>query len=188
MQGRVQSEAGCAKTLWRFEEAGYLRAILTARVYDVAVETPLERAAQLSARCGSSIYFKREDLQPVFSFKLRGAFNKMASLSAEQLEAGVICSSAGNHAQGVAMAAQVLGTTAVICMPVNTPEIKARPGSYQPPTFPARGACTPPGCSCQGMLMLMLLILRCPAASCHQRVWPISSMTSICMRHWNATR
>jgi threonine dehydratase len=90
------------------------------------VETPLEHASQLSERSGNSIWLKREDLQTVFSFKLRGAFNKVSSLSPAQLQTGVICSSAGNHAQGVALAAQKLGTSAVICMPVNTPEIKVR--------------------------------------------------------------
>lgn len=89
-------------------------------------ETPLELATLLSKRLDNSIWLKREDMQPVFSFKLRGAFNKMASLPKDRLEQGVICSSAGNHAQGVALAAQRLGTSAVICMPMNTPEIKAR--------------------------------------------------------------
>lgn len=118
------SERGCAATSWRFEPDGYLRAILTARVYDVAVVTPLDRAAKLSEALGSSILLKREDLQPVFSFKLRGAYNKMAKLTREQLERGVITSSAGNHAQGVALSAQKLGCKAVICMPVTTPDIK----------------------------------------------------------------
>jgi threonine dehydratase len=92
----------------------------------VQVETPLEHAKELSAKTKNDIWLKREDLRPVFSFKLRGAFNKMASLSADQLRAGVICSSAGNHAQGVSLAAQHLGTSAVICMPVNTPQIKVQ--------------------------------------------------------------
>jgi threonine dehydratase len=87
-------------------------------------ETPLEEARQLNQKMGYNIWLKREDLQQVFSFKLRGAFNKMASLPHTQLKRGVICSSAGNHAQGVALAAQRLGTSAVICMPVNTPTIK----------------------------------------------------------------
>lgn len=102
----------------------YLKKILTAKVYDVAIETPLQPAPQLSARLGHTVLLKREDLQPVFSFKLRGAYNKMAQLTPEQLQRGVICASAGNHAQGVALSAQKLGTTAVIVMPVTTPPIK----------------------------------------------------------------
>jgi threonine dehydratase len=102
----------------------YLERILTARVYDVAVETPLELAPALSARTGNRLLLKREDLQPVFSFKLRGAYNKMARLPREALKRGVIAASAGNHAQGVALAAQRLGCRAVIVMPVTTPSIK----------------------------------------------------------------
>lgn len=102
----------------------YLQKILTARVYDVAIETPLQPAPQLSTRLGHKVLLKREDLQPVFSFKLRGAYNKMAQLTPEQLKRGVICASAGNHAQGVALSAQKLGTTAIIVMPVTTPPIK----------------------------------------------------------------
>jgi threonine dehydratase len=102
----------------------YLQKILTARVYDVAIETPLQSAPQLSTRLGHKVLLKREDLQPVFSFKLRGAYNKMAQLTPEQLKRGVICASAGNHAQGVALSAQKLGTTAIIVMPVTTPPIK----------------------------------------------------------------
>ena len=83
----------------------YLRLILNARVYDVAVETPLELAPALSRRIDNKVYFKREDMQSVFSFKLRGAYNKMANLPESQLKRGVICASAGNHAQGVAMSA-----------------------------------------------------------------------------------
>ena len=93
-------------------------------VYDVARETPLEEAVNLSARLGNRVLMKREDLQPVFSFKLRGAYNKLASLSADAIAAGVICSSAGNHAQGVALAAAKRGARAVIVMPVTTPSIK----------------------------------------------------------------
>ncbi|XP_044980040.1 threonine dehydratase 1 biosynthetic, chloroplastic [Hordeum vulgare subsp. vulgare] len=104
----------------------YLTGVLASKVYDVAVETPLERAAKLSDRLGVSLHIKREDLQPVFSFKLRGAYNMMAKLSQEQLNNGVICSSAGNHAQGVALSARKLGCDAVIVMPVTTPEIKWR--------------------------------------------------------------
>ena len=96
----------------------YLRRILTARVYDVAEETPLEEAKRLSKRIGNKVLLKREDTQPVFSFKLRGAFNKMIHLTAEERARGVICASAGNHAQGVALAARRLGCRAVIVMPV----------------------------------------------------------------------
>jgi threonine dehydratase len=102
----------------------YLKRILTARVYDVADETPLERAETLSRRLGNTILLKREDLQPVFSFKLRGAYNKMVHLDADRLARGVIAASAGNHAQGVALAAQRLGCRAVIVMPVTTPRVK----------------------------------------------------------------
>ncbi|HEU0201915.1 MAG TPA: threonine ammonia-lyase, biosynthetic [Burkholderiaceae bacterium] len=102
----------------------YLRRILNARVYDVAQETPLEPAPQLSARLNNRILLKREDLQPVFSFKLRGAYNKMVNLPADALKRGVIAASAGNHAQGVALAAQRLGCRAVIVMPVTTPQVK----------------------------------------------------------------
>ncbi|MDR2924612.1 MAG: threonine ammonia-lyase, biosynthetic [Azoarcus sp.] len=102
----------------------YLERILNARVYDVAVETPLDLAANLSARTHNRLFLKREDMQPVFSFKLRGAYNKMANLPPQALERGVICASAGNHAQGVALSAQKLGTRAVIVMPATTPQIK----------------------------------------------------------------
>ena len=102
----------------------YLRKILNARVYDVAVETPLDFAETLSARLRNKVLLKREDEQPVFSFKVRGAYNKMAQLDAKQLAAGVIAASAGNHAQGVAMSAQKLGCEATIVMPVTTPQIK----------------------------------------------------------------
>jgi threonine dehydratase len=102
----------------------YLERILRARVYDVAVETPLEVAPNLSARLGNRVLLKREDMQPVFSFKCRGAYNKMAHLPAATLRQGVIASSAGNHAQGVALAAQKLGCKAVIVMPATTPKIK----------------------------------------------------------------
>lgn len=103
---------------------GYLKRILNAKVYDVAVETPLEAAPNLSARIGNTVLLKREDMQPVFSFKLRGAYNKMAQLTPEQLKRGVITASAGNHAQGVALSAQKLGCKAVIVMPTTTPQIK----------------------------------------------------------------
>jgi threonine dehydratase len=104
----------------------YLQRILRARVYDVAIESPLDGAPNLSRRLGNRIFLKREDLQPVFSFKLRGAFNKMVSLGLAELERGVIAASAGNHAQGVALAAKKLGCRAVIVMPVTTPEVKVR--------------------------------------------------------------
>nr|YP_009530432.1 threonine dehydratase [Paulinella micropora]AXY63121.1 threonine dehydratase [Paulinella micropora] len=102
----------------------YLQRILRARVYDVAIESPLELALNLSKRLGNKIWLKREDLQPVFSFKLRGAYNRMIKLSPCELERGVIASSAGNHAQGVALAASRLGCKAVIVMPVTTPQMK----------------------------------------------------------------
>ncbi len=102
----------------------YLEKILNAQVYDVAVETPLDFAPTLSARIGNAIFFKREDMQPVFSFKLRGAYNKIAQLSPERLKRGVICASAGNHAQGVALSAAKIGCRAVIVMPTTTPAIK----------------------------------------------------------------
>jgi len=102
----------------------YLEKILKARVYDVAIESPLEPAPILSARMRNTLLLKREDMQPVFSFKLRGAYNKMALLPAAKLKNGVIAASAGNHAQGVALAALRLGCKAVIVMPVTTPRIK----------------------------------------------------------------
>ncbi len=104
--------------------ADYLTKILNARVYDVAVESDLTLARQLSRRMHNQVLLKREDQQPVFSFKLRGAYNKMAHLSAQQLKKGVICASAGNHAQGVALGASKLGARAVIVMPTTTPQIK----------------------------------------------------------------
>ena len=102
----------------------YLKKILTARVYDVAEESPLDHAPLLSARMGNRLLLKREDMQSVFSFKLRGAYNKMANMKREQLKRGVICASAGNHAQGVALAATRLGCKAMIVMPVTTPPLK----------------------------------------------------------------
>ena len=104
--------------------AGYLQKILTARVYDVAIESGLEVAARLSARLGNRVLLKREDTQAVFSFKLRGAYNKMAHLSPQALARGVICASAGNHAQGVALAASKLGCKALVVMPTTTPSLK----------------------------------------------------------------
>ena len=102
----------------------YLERILTARVYDVAQESPLEYAPYLSARLKNKLLLKREDMQSVFSFKLRGAYNKMAQLPSDVLKQGVIAASAGNHAQGVALAAHQLGTTAIIVMPITTPQVK----------------------------------------------------------------
>ena len=102
----------------------YLRKILSARVYDVARESALQPARSLSRRLGNHVLLKREDQQTVFSFKLRGAYNKMAHLPPEQLKKGVICASAGNHAQGVALGARKLGCRAVIVMPVTTPRVK----------------------------------------------------------------
>ena len=102
----------------------YLERILTARVYDVAYETPLELAPRLSLRLDNRLLLKREDMQSVFSFKLRGAYNKMARLPQDLLKKGVIAASAGNHAQGVALGAQRLGTTAIIVMPLTTPTMK----------------------------------------------------------------
>jgi threonine dehydratase len=102
----------------------YLERILKARVYDVAIESPLDHAPGLSKRLGNRLLIKREDLQAVFSFKLRGAYNKMVGLPKARLRRGVIAASAGNHAQGVALAAQRLGCKAVIVMPVTTPRIK----------------------------------------------------------------
>src|SRR5438045_3886412 len=102
----------------------YLQKILTAKVYDVAIETPLELAPTLSQRLGNRVWLKREDQQSVFSFKVRGAYNKMAHLSAAERARGVIAASAGNHAQGVALAAHKLGCAATIVMPITTPHIK----------------------------------------------------------------
>ena len=105
-------------------EQEYLRRILKAHVYDVAKETPLQQAKLLSARTENKILLKREDLQSVFSFKLRGAYNKMANLTPEERARGVIAASAGNHAQGVALAASKLGCRAVIVMPITAPALK----------------------------------------------------------------
>lgn len=106
------------------KHSDYLKRILLSRVYDVAIETPLDQAVNLSKRVANNVLLKREDLQPVFSFKLRGAYNKMAQLSSKELRRGVIAASAGNHAQGVALAAKKLGCEATIVMPVTTPDIK----------------------------------------------------------------
>ena len=104
----------------------YIERILKARVYDVAIESPLEQAARLSRRLGNTVLLKREDLQEVFSFKLRGAYNKIAHLSDTAAKRGVICASAGNHAQGVALAARRRGIPAIIVMPRTTPHIKVQ--------------------------------------------------------------
>ena len=102
----------------------YLQKILLSSVYDVAKVTPLASLNKLSARLGCQVFLKREDLQPVHSFKLRGAYNKIAELTKEECECGVVCASAGNHAQGVAMSAAARGISAVIVMPETTPDIK----------------------------------------------------------------
>ncbi|NDC83338.1 threonine ammonia-lyase, biosynthetic [bacterium] len=103
-----------------------IRKILQSKVYDVAVETPISKARHMSSRLKHSVYLKREDLQPIYSFKIRGAYNKMSRLTAAQLAAGVIAASAGNHAQGVAYSAQKLGANAIIVMPKTTPSIKVK--------------------------------------------------------------
>lgn len=103
-----------------------VRQILQATVYDVAIETPLEAAPRISQKINNNIRFKREDLQPVFSFKLRGAYNRISQLPKDQLKRGVICASAGNHAQGVALSGKKLGIHAIIVMPSTTPDIKVQ--------------------------------------------------------------
>jgi threonine dehydratase len=107
-------------------QENYVERILKAKVYDVAVETSLDAAPRLSRRLNNRVWFKREDLQPVFSFKIRGAYNKIAQLSELSAQRGVICASAGNHAQGVALGARTRGIPAVIVMPLTTPEIKVQ--------------------------------------------------------------
>ena len=102
----------------------YLHKTDNAHVYDVAIVSPLQIAKNLSQRLGNTVLFKREDNQQVHSFKLRGAYNKIAHLSPSQRKKGVICASAGNHAQGVALSAAKLGIRAVIVMPVTTPAVK----------------------------------------------------------------
>ncbi len=113
-----------ASPVTQFSPADYLTRILNAKVYDVAKESALEPAKNLSRRLHNKVLLKREDQQPVFSFKLRGAYNKMAHLAPEQLKRGVICASAGNHAQGVALSAHKMGVRAVIVMPTTTPQVK----------------------------------------------------------------
>jgi threonine dehydratase len=112
-----------SQRIWN-QPIDYLQNILTAQVYDVAKESPLQEAKNLSHRLNNTILIKREDLQSVFSFKLRGAYNKMKNLTEEEMAKGVITCSAGNHAQGVALAAQKLLINATIIMPLNTPPIK----------------------------------------------------------------
>ncbi|MBU1832753.1 MAG: threonine ammonia-lyase, biosynthetic, partial [Gammaproteobacteria bacterium] len=102
----------------------YIKRILKARVYDVAIESPIDRMPLMSKRLDNEVLLKREDLQPVFSFKLRGAYNKMISLTEEERNKGVVAASAGNHAQGLALAALKLGVRATIVMPRTTPQIK----------------------------------------------------------------
>jgi len=112
------SDTATAQLAW------YARKTLEAKVYDLAIETPLQAAPALSARLGNQILLKREDLQPTYSFKIRGACNKLAQLTAAERAAGVVTASAGNHAQGVALAARELGIKAVIVMPETTPQLK----------------------------------------------------------------
>src|SRR5213075_3156567 len=131
--GASQNEGACRRRRYRpegtvtfmslaFDEI--LRAILTSRVYEVARETSLDVAPRLSQRVDNTVWLKREDQQPVFSFKIRGAYNRIARLSQSERTAGVITASAGNHAQGVALSAKHLGIHAVIVMPKTTPDIK----------------------------------------------------------------
>src|ERR1700675_3478767 len=107
-------------------QENYVERILKAKVYDVAVETSLEAAPRLSRRLDNRIFFKREDLQPVFSFKIRGAYNKIEQLSPISAARGVICASAGSHAQGVALGARTRGIPAVIVMPLTSADIKVQ--------------------------------------------------------------
>src|SRR5690625_4466736 len=102
----------------------YIKRILNARIYDLAIETPLDAAPLLSHRTGNTVLLKREDLQPVFSFKIRGAYNKLLQLGEDERARGVVAASAGNHAQGLAMGAKHLGIKATIVMPRTTPQIK----------------------------------------------------------------
>ena len=102
----------------------YVQKILDAQIYDLAVETPVDQAPLLSKRLNNKVLLKREDLQPVFSFKLRGAYNKLLNLTEQQIATGVVAASAGNHAQGLALAAKKMGVKATIVMPRTTPRIK----------------------------------------------------------------
>ncbi len=126
------------------KRSDYLQRILKSRVYDVVSESPLELAPALSTRIGNRLLLKREDLHPVFSFKLRGAYNKMALLPRKKLRKGVIAASAGNHAQGVALAAQKLGCRALIVMPVTTPRIKIE-AVKSPSSIPTMTRTSSPG-------------------------------------------
>ena len=121
---RLQANTSELPVLVTAELTQLLRDVLTSRVYDVARETPLDMAPRLSERLDNEVLLKREDLQPVFSFKLRGAYNKIAHLSDKERARGIIAASAGNHAQGVAFSAQKLGLRAIIVMPQTTPRIK----------------------------------------------------------------
>lgn len=120
------SSVRCARKDVDWVDIDYLQRILTSRVYDVVHETPVQHAPRLSQRLGNAVYFKREDLQPIFSFKLRGAYNRMAQLTPAERERGVITASAGNHAQGVAFSGEKLGIRTVIVMPQTTPTIKVQ--------------------------------------------------------------
>ena len=123
---------GCFLEVLMFNDL--IKRILTARVYDVAIESPVHPAPFLSSRFGRPVLFKREDLQPVYSFKCRGAYNRMMQIPREVLAKGVICASAGNHAQGVALGAQKLKIPAVIVMPTTTPAIKVRSARARRPS------------------------------------------------------
>lgn len=116
----------CTRKVLNRVDIDYLQRILTSRVYDVVHETPVQLASRLSLRLGNDVYFKREDLQPIFSFKLRGAYNRMAHLTPAERARGVITASAGNHAQGVAFSGQKLGVRTMIVMPRTTPTIKVQ--------------------------------------------------------------
>ncbi len=124
MQQQLTNKTAQKSTFTPADHLDYLRRVLNAKVYDVAIKTPLDTAVQLSERIGNTVLLKREDQQPVRSFKLRGAYNKMAQLTSAQLKKGVIAASAGNHAQGVALGAAKLGCKAVIVMPTTTPQVK----------------------------------------------------------------
>lgn len=123
-QPAAHEEPARARTAFRALHRGYVTRILRAPVYDVAIETPLQEAPQLSACLGNRVLLKREELQAVHSFKIRGAYARVAALDSEARQRGVITASAGNHAQGLALAAQYLGIDAIIVMPLSTPAIK----------------------------------------------------------------
>ena len=124
MAAHTPSDTARKPSKRKLTPADYLKKILTAKVYDVAHESALDLAPVLSKKLNNQVLLKREDQQPVFSFKLRGAYNKMVQLTPAELKKGVVCASAGNHAQGVALGAKKLGTRAVIVMPVTTPALK----------------------------------------------------------------